>query len=89
MGSSSERHNELAPAALRLIVGGTVGVGEPASAMLTVLESVAMGVIEMAARMSGGDERHARSIYLDAFVDGLAERLAFLNATTPPGGTHE
>ena len=84
MGSSFERHNELVPAALRLIVGGTVGVGEPASAMLTVLESVATGVIEMAARLassSGAHEAQARSIFLDTFVMGLTERLAKINAS--------
>lgn len=75
-----ERHNRLAPEAVRLIVQGTLGKGGTVPNMLTVLESVLIGVVELAARVHPGDKARARSEYLDAVVQGATERLAAMVA---------
>lgn len=79
--TAHERHNRLAPDLLRQIVHGTLGQGDAPGAMLTVLESVAFGCIEMAAQLAGNEAR-GRHVYLDAFVDRLTERVASAEAAS-------
>ena len=78
-GDAHSRHNKLAPELLRQIVHGTLGQDDSVASMLTLLESVAFGCIEMAAQLAGNEER-GRHVYLDAFVESLTERVASAEA---------
>ncbi|HEY9581127.1 MAG TPA: hypothetical protein VIR65_14835 [Rhizorhapis sp.] len=82
---ATDRHNVLAPEAVKMIVTGT---NYEVTEAMTVLESIVLGVIgfHVLRFKPGGDRLRAGSEYLDMLTSRVVERLGSLDLPDPKPG---